>query len=319
MKVLLPLSLSACFVAGLCLLPFWTGSTEAKPVPTLHKLCDCAGLGDCECGPQCGCAACTAAMMTFLDQPISLESRDESLVAWQDSPSNVLTLFDGPPSQPVPNLPADTPIFRLFDPPSATPPPADLAAPPAVPMPDLFTAPAPTKPSPTSAVAVPTPPAPSDARPVVYYWVSSNCGRCEVWKRDRPQLDRSLRFVDGRKLWPNYAVSSYPSFWWRGADGKWKGSEGYASATALLQAVNRTRVRPFERIAERQQSYRTRAKSEWWTSPAKTREDLIRHLQGGEHAGKFTLAYLQSLTWEQLNALHSDDHERRVQWPLVSR
>lgn len=66
-----------------------------------------------------------------------------------------------------------------------------------------------------------------------------------------------------------------------------------------------------------QATYPTRGS--WWTFPGNTREQLIYHLQLGEHAGKFDSRWLQTLTMAQLQSLHSDDHERRVNWGYVQK
>lgn len=44
-----------------------------------------------------------------------------------------------------------------------------------------------------------------------------------------------------------------------------------------------------------------------------SREQLVAHLMGGQHAGKFSGAYLNSLSVAELKSLHDDDHEGRVQ------
>lgn len=55
-------------------------------------------------------------------------------------------------------------------------------------------------------------------------------------------------------------------------------------------------------------------RSGWWTGCGSW-----RHLTTGEHAGKFDPAWLQSLTWNELQSLHSDDHERRLKMAYVQR
>lgn len=59
----------------------------------------------------------------------------------------------------------------------------------------------------------------------------------------------------------------------------------------------------------------------WWTvgrrHPGK--ESMVRHLSGGLHKEKFSLNWLDTLDRAQLHALHSDDHENRVQWKYVTR
>jgi hypothetical protein len=44
-----------------------------------------------------------------------------------------------------------------------------------------------------------------------------------------------------------------------------------------------------------------------------------RHLTSGIHAGKFDSGWLKTLSWEELQSLHSDDHEGHVQWKYVVR
>ncbi len=41
----------------------------------------------------------------------------------------------------------------------------------------------------------------------------------------------------------------------------------------------------------------------------KNKLDAVVHLSTGEHAGKYDLKWLARLTWDELNSLHSDDHE----------
>jgi hypothetical protein len=36
------------------------------------------------------------------------------------------------------------------------------------------------------------------------------------------------------------------------------------------------------------------------------------HMATGEHAGKYPTEWLRQLTWDELQSLHSDDHEKRV-------
>jgi len=52
-----------------------------------------------------------------------------------------------------------------------------------------------------------------------------------------------------------------------------------------------------------------------WTYPGNSRSALIYHLQTGEHAGKFSRAWLDSLSYQELLSLHDDDHEHRVKSP----
>lgn len=56
-----------------------------------------------------------------------------------------------------------------------------------------------------------------------------------------------------------------------------------------------------------------------WTGIGNTREQAIAHLSGGEHAGKFSRAWLETLSYAQLERLHANDHEGTVRWEQVVR
>lgn len=47
--------------------------------------------------------------------------------------------------------------------------------------------------------------------------------------------------------------------------------------------------------------------------------DVLAHLKGGEHAGKWDHAWLGKLSRAELLSLHDDDHEHRVQWAHVRK
>jgi hypothetical protein len=55
-------------------------------------------------------------------------------------------------------------------------------------------------------------------------------------------------------------------------------------------------------------------RSRWWSGCGNW-----RHLTVGRHAGKFDHAWLASLSHEELQSLHSDDHEGRTKWEFVVR
>lgn len=46
-----------------------------------------------------------------------------------------------------------------------------------------------------------------------------------------------------------------------------------------------------------------------WSGLPKDRLGAVVHLSTGEHAGKYDLKWLATLRWDELNSLHSDDHE----------
>lgn len=56
-----------------------------------------------------------------------------------------------------------------------------------------------------------------------------------------------------------------------------------------------------------------------WTYPGNNRTQLIHHLQSGQHAGKFSIVWLNSLSYQELLSLHDDDHEHRVKASSVNQ
>lgn len=55
-------------------------------------------------------------------------------------------------------------------------------------------------------------------------------------------------------------------------------------------------------------------RGDWWTGC-----NSWRHMASGVHAGKFAASWLQRLSWPELQSLHSDDHEHRIQWAYITR
>lgn len=56
----------------------------------------------------------------------------------------------------------------------------------------------------------------------------------------------------------------------------------------------------------------------WWTQNGQHLNSYA-HLTTGRHAGKYDTAWLKGLTREEINSLHSDDHEGRVNWKYAVR
>lgn len=52
-----------------------------------------------------------------------------------------------------------------------------------------------------------------------------------------------------------------------------------------------------------------------WSHPG----NVHAHLKSGQHAGKWSSAWIDSLTRQEAESLHSDDHEGRVKWSYVER
>lgn len=61
-------------------------------------------------------------------------------------------------------------------------------------------------------------------------------------------------------------------------------------------------------------AYPVRSSATWWTGC-----NSWQHMTAGEHAGQFDTVWLRSLSWGELQSLHSDAHEGRIQWGFVRR
>lgn len=61
-------------------------------------------------------------------------------------------------------------------------------------------------------------------------------------------------------------------------------------------------------------SVRYPIRGSWWTGCSSW-----HHMTQGEHAGKFNADWLKSLSWSELQSLHSDDHEHRVKVNYINR
>jgi hypothetical protein len=51
-----------------------------------------------------------------------------------------------------------------------------------------------------------------------------------------------------------------------------------------------------------------------WTYPG----EIHSHLKSGQHSGKWPAWWIDTLTRQQAESLHDDDHEGRVKWDFVS-
>lgn len=106
-------------------------------------------------------------------------------------------------------------------------------------------------------------------------------------------------------------------------------SDYYAGATVAASAsdyympVAAPKVEEEPKVAPKPSAPAPRAgypvRGSWWTHPGSGRAGLIHHLQSGVHTGKFSEAWLNSLSLAELESLHSDDHEHRVKAPSVNR
>ena len=62
-------------------------------------------------------------------------------------------------------------------------------------------------------------------------------------------------------------------------------------------------------------------RASWWTVAKRypSREAMVKHLSSGQHEGTFDLTWLDALTRDELHALHSDDHENKIDWSHAVR
>lgn len=83
-----------------------------------------------------------------------------------------------------------------------------------------------------------------------------------------------------------------------------------AMAAIAIAKAKRERVQQVEPVAK--SGYPVRGS--WWTGCSGW-----QHLASGEHIGKFPTEWLKSLTWAEVQSLHSDDHEGKVKWEYVPK
>lgn len=62
-------------------------------------------------------------------------------------------------------------------------------------------------------------------------------------------------------------------------------------------------------------------RASWWTVGKRypDREAMVKHLSSGQHKGVFLPQWLATLSRDELHALHSDDHEKKVDWTYAVR
>lgn len=77
--------------------------------------------------------------------------------------------------------------------------------------------------------------------------------------------------------------------------------------------LDAARAKPKADLSELKPSYPVRDSRTWWSHPGqRTKENIINHLMSGEHGGKFRRDMLEKMTLQELESLHSDDHEKKV-------
>jgi hypothetical protein len=105
------------------------------------------------------------------------------------------------------------------------------------------------------------------------------------------------------------------------ADAEAAAAFAFAKAARERKAPATPAVKP---VPATKAGYPVRPKTEWWDAGSSwVNGQKVRtwatwqHLAGGEHKGKFPTDWLQGLSFDELQSLHSDDHEGRVKWDSV--
>lgn len=148
---------------------------------------------------------------------------------------------------------------------------------------------------------------------VVYYWSAAAnypppanfpCPFCRRWDAERSKVT-GVQWVNGRGLGPE--PKSYPSF--RVGNPKAERTiKGWLGPAWFVQQMK----------APRATAYPASFAPPEWGESSGTRPGLIAHLSSRVHPG-FHTDWLQSLTWPQLVAVHSDSHNGRVRWEFVNK
>ena len=153
-------------------------------------------------------------------------------------------------------------------------------------------------------------------KPVMTLFVTDGCGPCASAKAALTASGSSLPVqiavvhTNSGKV-PGW-VRSFPTFYWQAADGTGRQLAGWPGTDALMSSWRQTQAEKSPvRYTSRSQTH--------WTFPGNDRADLIQHLQTGQHAGKFTKQQLHAMTFEELLALHADDHTGQVAWEQLPR
>lgn len=164
-------------------------------------------------------------------------------------------------------------------------------------------------------------------RPILLHMFTDNCAFCikmdRVTFRD-PQVIAAVnrdytpikinasKFPAKAKAW---AVTEFPCDVVVGPQSLREVSRaiGYHSPSEYLKLLKSFEQRCQRKLMRNVVDYPIRDR--WWTGCSSW-----RHLaDASAHRGKFDRDWLQDLTWPELQSLHSDDHENKVQWAYVVR
>lgn len=161
-------------------------------------------------------------------------------------------------------------------------------------------------------------------KPEVIFYTSDNCPACVELKSQLSCVPQ-IKFVEKpAEDW----VTSLPVLHWQGDNEKWwsMGNNGEGvdlqDFVAQYKTTNPSQIKvAFDVLEAKDIGYPIRGN--YWSVGSNwnpSRSQVIYHLQyGGQHTGKFTRGYLDQLSLNELQSLHSDDHESRVKWASVEK
>lgn len=164
----------------------------------------------------------------------------------------------------------------------------------------------------------------SKKQPIVRLYLSESCPAGIRLKKQLicvPQIE----FIEKA---PEEWVDSCPVLHWQGDKGQWwtMGNNGEGvDLQAFVTEYNSTNPSQkqvaFDVLAAKDIGYPIRGN--YWSVGSSwnpSRSQVIYHLlYGGQHSGKFSKSYLDKLSWNELQSLHSDDHEANVKWASVQK
>jgi len=165
---------------------------------------------------------------------------------------------------------------------------------------------------------------PNKKQMIVRLYTKAKCPACDILKSQLSCVPQ-IKFVEKPvEDW----VTSFPVIQWQGDNGQWwsMGNHGEGvDLQAFVEEYNGTNPSQiqvaFDVLEAKDIGYPIRGS--YWSVGSNWRpskSEVIYHLlYSGQHAGKFTKSYLDQLSWNELQSLHSDDHESRVKWASVEK
>lgn len=187
-----------------------------------------------------------------------------------------------------------------------------------------------TPPPAVTAAKPETPKPPIDPRPIVWFYISppgEKCPPCDAleaaaktWKNAPFQLLNAQDNPD-LEVWP-WITDEFPVTRWKAANGQWLAITGWHGKAHLETEWRKTMAPPKPPAATPRARYPTRSEFRWTgpdgVNPLANKEQAVEHLLNHEgHGRRFVREFLLQMSLSELRALHSDDHDRRVQWAAI--